>query len=312
MNFLQLVQRTARECGVTGVGPTTVINQTGQAGRLVNWVNESWNDIQCAHQDWQWLRQTASFPSAAGQAIYSTVQCGIQAGTFGMWARDTFRNYVNPAVTLSIASPCIVGLPAHGLSVGQTITPFTDGALPTGLTAGVAYYVQSVPSADTLTVSATNGGAALATTGSQSGNQTATSNNTINFAGLRSEVFMDYLDYDSWRNAYLYGALRNTKARPSQVTIAPDKSIGLGPVPNSGYTALGDFFAAPSYMTLDVDIPALPTQFHMGIVYRAMMAYGGFESASEVYQKGELEFNKIMRRLDLDRLPEVTFGGALC
>jgi hypothetical protein len=312
MNFLSLVRRLAQECGVTNNVPSTVAGQTGEAARLVNWINESWNDIQCAHQDWQWLRLTTSFSTVAGQATYSTLQCGVPAGTFGMWARNTFRNYANVAVSLSIASPCVVGLAGHGLSVGQTLTLFTDGALPTGLVPGTAYFVQSAPTADTLTLAATNGGAAITTSGTQSGNQTATSNNTTTFGGLRSEVFMDYLDYDGWRDAYLYGALRSTRSRPGMITITPDKSIGLGPVPAAGYTALGDYFAAPSYMAADLDIPTLPTQFHMAIVYRAMMAYAGYESASEVYQRGEVEFNKMMRRLTIDRTPEVTFGGALC
>ena len=49
----------------------------------------------------------------------------------------------------------------------------------------------------------------------------------------------------------------------------------------------------------------------MAIVYRAMMMYGAFESANEVYDRGETEFGKIMRRMADQRLPEVTFGGAL-
>jgi hypothetical protein len=50
----------------------------------------------------------------------------------------------------------------------------------------------------------------------------------------------------------------------------------------------------------------------MAIVYRAMMFYGGYEAASEVYQRGEQEFVKLMRRMTADRLPEVSFAGTLC
>ncbi len=95
------------------------------------------------------------------------------------------------------------------------------------------------------------------------------------------------------------------------MSIAPDKSICLGPIAADGYTILGDYFSVPSEMASDSDVPALPTQFHMAIVYRAMMSYGAFESAPEVYQRGEVEFMKLMRRMTADRSPETVFAGAL-
>jgi hypothetical protein len=42
-----------------------------------------------------------------------------------------------------------------------------------------------------------------------------------------------------------------------------------------------------------------------------MMSYGGFESATEVYQRGEIEFSKLMKRLDADRLPQILLSGPL-
>lgn len=130
--------------------------------------------------------------------------------------------------------------------------------------------------------------------------------------GLSSEIFMEYIDYDAWRDGYEFGALRQTQTRPTVITIGPDKSIGLGPFPISGYTVLGDYYSVPTEMAADADIPDLPTQFHLAIVYRAMMAYGQYESAPEVYNRGAVEFDKWMRRVYADRLPEVVVPGALC
>ncbi len=75
-------------------------------------------------------------------------------------------------VTLTIASPCVVTWTAHGLSADQPVVFTTTGALPTGLTAGTTYYVKS-PGTDTFQVSATAGGSAINTSGSQSGTHTA-------------------------------------------------------------------------------------------------------------------------------------------
>lgn len=76
------------------------------------------------------------------------------------------------AVTITIAVPGVVTWTAHGLLANDEITFSTTGALPTGLTAGTKYYVLA-PAANTFTLSATPGGAAITTTGTQSGVHTA-------------------------------------------------------------------------------------------------------------------------------------------
>lgn len=73
-------------------------------------------------------------------------------------------------VTMTVASPCVVTLTAHKLVAGQAFKFFTSGALPTGVTAGQTYYVISTGlAADTFRFSATSGGSAVNSSGSQSG-----------------------------------------------------------------------------------------------------------------------------------------------
>jgi hypothetical protein len=81
--------------------------------------------------------------------------------------------YVSSTVTITIAAPGVVTWTAHGLSVNDTIRFTTTGALPTGLAINTTYYVKEVLSANTFTVSTSAGGAAVTTSGSQSGTQTA-------------------------------------------------------------------------------------------------------------------------------------------
>lgn len=77
--------------------------------------------------------------------------------------------------TVTIASPAVFSLTAHGLTVGSVVYFSTTGALPTGLTAGRAYYVISQGlTADAFEVSTTVDGTAVVTTGSQSGTHTVT------------------------------------------------------------------------------------------------------------------------------------------
>lgn len=78
-------------------------------------------------------------------------------------------------VTITIATPGVVTWTAHKRLSGDAVVFTTTGALPTGLTAGTTYYVIAAGlAADTFQVSATVGGSAINTSGSQSGTHTAT------------------------------------------------------------------------------------------------------------------------------------------
>jgi hypothetical protein len=130
--------------------------------------------------------------------------------------------------------------------------------------------------------------------------------------GTSNETFLDYIPYDVWRDAYMYGAMRSVQTRPVAFSIGPDKSICLGPPPNDLYTVTGDYYLAPTAMAADTDSPTgLPTQYHMAIVYKAMEYYGGYESAPEVLQRGVQGFNDLICGLEADYLTEMTFAGSL-
>jgi hypothetical protein len=93
----------------------------------------------------------------------------------------------NATVTITIASPGVVTLTAHGFAADQAVIFTTTGALPTGLTAGTTYYVRS-PAANTFQVSATVGGASINTTGSQSGTQSVRKAATWTFSAAATSA----------------------------------------------------------------------------------------------------------------------------
>lgn len=308
MNFLQLCNRVRQDCGISGSDLTTVTSQTGEFLRITNWVNEAWMDVQAMRTDWMWMRKSITFPTVAHQTTYTPTQIGLT--DFSEWDRDTFRNYANPAVTVTIASPGVFTLQANLLTAGDTVIFYTTGALPTGLTAGLTYYVINVTT-DTFQVSATLSGAAINTTGSQSGIHTMTSSNVTTFAGFKSEIPMAHMEYDQWRDSYLVGALRTIATRPNQVSITPNKSIALGPIADAGYTVVGDYFSVPTEMSASTDIPGLPTQFHLLIVYKAMILYGLYEAAGEVVERGREGEKSWARRVLASQKTEIRVGPSL-
>lgn len=225
MNFLQLVNRTRVECGVSGPALVTAQNLTGEAARIASWVNAAWMDIQTVKDDWQFMLEDFNFNLITQQSVYTAAEAGVGA-TFANWKRDSFR--------------C--------------------------------------------------------------------SSFGANFA---DEQLMNYMEYPTYRNLYKYGNMRTTYARPVVVSITPDKSLAFGAVPDRAYVIDAQYYIKPVEMSADTDEPTIPQRFHMMVVYRAMMHYAGFEAASEVYQRGEFEFNRLMKRLDVDQLPTVVSGPPL-
>ena len=103
-------------------------------------------------------------------------------------------------VTISISSPAVINWTGHGLNVDSEVVFTTDGALPTGLTAGTRYYVISAGfGADSFQVSATPQGAAINTSGTQSGTHTATNISifTIGTSGTYGFIFSTLCDCTS-------------------------------------------------------------------------------------------------------------------
>lgn len=96
--------------------------------------------------------------SAAGVAAYSAAHT----------LKHQSDNGGTATITITIASPGVVTDTAHGFSNGQPVEYGTTGALPTGLSPGVTYYVIN-QATNTYQLSLTVGGAAINTTGTQSG-----------------------------------------------------------------------------------------------------------------------------------------------
>lgn len=223
MNFLEICQTARSRCRMSGDGPVSVVTsgQSEEYRRLIGYVNEAWNDIQKAEDQWQWMRAPCTFPTVAGKALYTAQEIGIT----------------------DLANWCL-----------------SDD--------------------DRWTVYSTAGGQA-------------------------GELWLEYLDYRRWSDIYEFGTGRTSQSQPALITITPNKSIGLGATPTAGYTVTGNYFKAPSNLVSAGDIPAMPTRFHMAIVYRVMALHGASEAASEIYQEGRIEFGKEMRRLRSDQLPEI-------
>lgn len=134
---------------------------------------------------------------------------------------------------------------------------------------------------------------------------------STNDANYADEQLLNYMEYTTFRNLYMYANMRNTKNRPVVITVDPHKRLGFGAIPNNAWKINGEYYRCPTELVQDADSPDIPDRFHLILVYRAMMYYGGYEAAGEVYQRGSSEYKRNMNWLEIDQLPTITFGPPL-
>jgi len=90
MNRLQLCKRLRELAGIAGTGPTTTLGQTGELGRVVGWIDDSYADICDKRQDWEFLRNDFSFNCTAAQSVYPQATVTNHAN----WKDDSLRCYL--------------------------------------------------------------------------------------------------------------------------------------------------------------------------------------------------------------------------
>lgn len=76
---LQLCQDLVDEAqGISGNGPSTTLNQTGQYKRVIRWIDTAYRDIQRKHTSWLFLRRSFEGQlSVAGGNTYTGAQLGL-------------------------------------------------------------------------------------------------------------------------------------------------------------------------------------------------------------------------------------------
>lgn len=130
-------------------------------------------------------------------------------------------------------------------------------------------------------------------------------------AGVATEIALtQYKSYADFRAYYLTGSRRLVTGRPMYITITPDRSLMLGFTPNDVYTCSAEYFRSPQTLAADADIPIMPQQYHMAIVYRAMQKYGRFNAAGEQVEAGQAGYSSIINRLVADQSPQIMYGSS--
>lgn len=133
----------------------------------------------------------------------TTTNDDAAAGYIGEYLTSDNNSTGPGTVTISIASPAVISdAGSAGLTIGAAINFTTTGALPTGLSAGTNYYIIATGfnSGTSFQISATPGGAAINTSGTQSGTHTRVSGLTTTHDTYQTvcAIILTAGDWDIW------------------------------------------------------------------------------------------------------------------
>lgn len=131
------------------------------------------------------------------------------------------------------------------------------------------------------------------------------------YSSTSDEQYLSPVSWDEFRAIYMFGTNRTLTGRPTVVTVKPDNSMSFWPIPDAIYTVTGEYFKKAQTLSANTDVPVIPSQFHMAIVWRGLMFYGADYAAIEKYDHGQNEFRSMMRKLEFNQLPRLSYGEPL-
>lgn len=94
MNRLQLVQRVHQESGLSTTAPVATLNQSGMSAKLVNFVDEAWEEIQNSETTWRFANASTGGSLISGTDTYNPVSAWGIAAEPARWIQDWRAAYV--------------------------------------------------------------------------------------------------------------------------------------------------------------------------------------------------------------------------
>lgn len=109
---------------------------------------------------------------------------------------------------------------------------------------------------------------------------------------------------------------RKTSREPAgqEVKVAsfsPDGKLRLNAFPSNDGTITFEYWKTPQRLEAGSEKPRCPEQYHIAIVYAAMVQYGLYENAPEVVQQGRLNYSGVYQEMINRELPSVGIQGPL-
>ena len=92
--YLQLAQRLRQEVGAAGTGPSSVVAQTGEYKRIVDYLADADQELQQEHDNWKFMVNTFAINTIVGVAAYPATACLLPVYDLRSWRDRTIKAYL--------------------------------------------------------------------------------------------------------------------------------------------------------------------------------------------------------------------------
>ena len=89
-----------------------------------------------------------------------------------------------------------------------------------------------------------------------------------------------------------------TLGTPLYLVVLPNNQLKLNPIPDKEYTLTCSYYKAPTMMTENTSVSAIPEQFHRIIIARAKMLYAEAEEIYDQMSVNEREYRETLAKLE--------------
>lgn len=127
-------------------------------------------------------------------------------------------------------------------------------------------------------------------------------------SGYADEQELPFWEYEAFKRQYRFGPTRTQTGRPTVFSVDPQRHFVVGPVPAGGWTVEGEYFRTPQELSANGDVPIMPSEYHMLIVYRAMLIDAEFEWSDAQKARAVRENRRLLSALEEDQLPVAGFA----
>ena len=127
-------------------------------------------------------------------------------------------------------------------------------------------------------------------------------------AGSDDSSFLERVEWVDFKEDYLVG--KQESGRPRYFTTKPNGSVQFYPSPDDIYVIEMDIYRAPQVLVDGTDIPLIPYEFEDAIVQRALVLWGAYTDAPEVYRSAKAIYETLITQMNESQLPELRLGTA--
>lgn len=122
-------------------------------------------------------------------------------------------------------------------------------------------------------------------------------------------TFLGVWEFSDYEDAFIFGVTQ--PGAPSVLAVDESDTIWLGSIPDGIYTISGTVQLAASLLVASTDVPVMPEEFHMAIVYLAAMKISANDNLPEVYSEAEAGYKQVWGALERTEKEPITWGDPL-